>query len=270
MVQVATPRAAQHETPILDSALSALDARFRNRLIKSYLDLKGAFVQRQYDTCGLRAGRFAETTLRLLQERLTGAHIQFGTRIPNFIDECAKLEKLPKTAGPESLRVVMPRALAFVYTIRSKRGVGHVGGDVDANPIDAATCARLADWCMAELIRVVHTLTLEEAQRILDAISGRQLPQIWSVLDRQRVLNPSLGHREQTLLLLYETPKGEASVNDLFQWTGHTHKTRYERRVLTALHRERLVEFDRDQRVVILSPTGIKLVEDTLLAAQPS
>ncbi len=264
------PVAVQSSGPTLVTALSVLDARFRARLIKDYRDLKSAYVQRQFDACGLRAARFAETMLRLLQHWLTGTHIPFGTRIPNFIDECGKVENLPQTAGPEGLRVIMPRALVFMYTLRSKRGIGHVGGDVDANQIDAATSARIGDWCMAELIRVVHTLTLEDAQHLLDAISARQLPHVWTVLGKRRVLNPSNNYREQTLLLLYETANGEVSADDLFNWTGHSHKTKYERDILGALHRERLLEFDLERRTVVLSPTGSQFVEDRLLSGAPA
>ena len=249
-------------------SLSSLQPRFRARLIKDYRDLKDAYVKRQYDASGLRAGRFSETMLRLLQQQLTGTHIVFGTKIPNFIDECGKLENLPQAAGPESFRVVMPRALAFMYTIRSKRGIGHVGGDIDANQIDAATVARIADWCMAELIRVVHMLPLEDAQRLLDSISARQLPQVWTVLGKRRVLNRSHDYREQTLLLLYDTPSGQASSDDLFDWSGHSHKTVYERDILGELHRERLAEFDRHRGIVALSPTGTKFVEENLLTKQ--
>ncbi len=57
-------------------------------------------------------------------------------------------------------------------------------GDVDANEIDAATGVRIADWCICELIRLSHTISLEEAQAICDAIAVRQLPQIWDVFGK--------------------------------------------------------------------------------------
>ena len=252
----------------LEAALSGLQPQFRTRLVKDYRDLKDAYVKRQYDSSGLRAGRFSETMLRMLQHQLTGTHIPFGTRIQNFIDECGKLEKLPQATGHESLRVVMPRALAFMYTIRSKRGIGHVGGDIDAHQIDAVTVARIADWCMAELVRVVHVLPLEEAQRLLDAISARELPQVWRVLGKRRVLDGSRDYREQTLLLLYDAPDGQASPGELFDWSGHSHRTVYERNILNRLHRERLVEFDHQRGIVALSPTGTQFVEENLLVQQ--
>src|SRR5664280_1735134 len=103
----------------------------------------------------------------------------FGTRISNFADECRRLTTAPTTAGNESERVVLPRALNFLYTMRNKRGIGHVGGDIDANGIDIATMARTADWVICELIRINHGVSLEEAQDIVDGISVRQLPTIW-------------------------------------------------------------------------------------------
>lgn len=244
--------------------------QFRTRLVKHYLALKTAYVQKHYDRCGIQTGHFCETLLRLLQHRLTGSFVPFGTRIPNFIDECDKLTKQPQTAGHEGLRVIMPRALAFAYSLRSKRGFGHVAGDVDANAIDAGTCVRAADWCLSELIREVHSLPIEQAQAILDAISARQLPAVWSLGDRKRVLHPGFDYREQTLLLLYESADGSATVDQLFKWTDHKHKTRYTRNVLQPQHADRLVEYDEDNQTVILLPPGEKEVEDNLLPRLPA
>lgn len=249
----------------LDAALAAVPTQFRNKLTESYRQLKSAYSNGQHDTCGLRVGRFCETMLRLLQERLTGTHITFGTKIVNFDDECQRLEQTPKTAGPESLRIIMPRGLAFLYTLRNKRGIGHVGGDVDANAIDAATMVRLADWCLCELIRVVHTLSLEEAQAILDAIAERELPEVWSVLGKKRVLDPTLDFRSQTLLLLYSEVDTAVPAEDLFAWTEYSNTSVYRRDVLKKLHSQRLVEYDRETETVKISPTGIAKVEQEIL-----
>jgi hypothetical protein len=164
--------------PSLETALSSVPGALRSRLLARYRELKAAFVNGQYDACGLRAGRLAEVLLRVLQDELTGGYTPLGSRLGQFDQECLKLERLPQTAGVESLRVIMPRALNFLYTLRNKRGIGHEGGDVDANEIDAATAVRLADWCISELIRVVHAISLEEAQALLDTIAEREVPQV--------------------------------------------------------------------------------------------
>lgn len=99
--------------------------------------------------------------------------------------------------------MLVPRDLVFVYTMRSKRGIGHVGGDVDANTIDIETMVRTADWIICELIHVYHSLSLEEAQDLVDSISVRQLPDICQAGGKKRVRRPELTAKQQTLFLLY-------------------------------------------------------------------
>ena len=178
-----------------------------------------------------------------------------------FKEECEKIEKIPKSAGPEGLRILMPRALSFLYTLRNKRDIGHVGGDVDANEIDALTATRVADWCVCELVRVCHGLPLEDAQILCDALAERRLPKVWEILGRKRVLDTSLGYRDQTLLLLYSEIDIGIATEDLFEWTEHSHKNNFRRDILAKLHRARLVEWDHETEMAVISPKGIQEVE---------
>lgn len=250
--------------PTLETALSSLPAALRSRLLARYRDLKAAYVNGQYDACGLRAGRLCEVLVRVLQNELTGSHTPLGTKLDAFDKECLKLERLPRNAGPEGLRVIMPRALNFLYTLRNKRGIGHEGGDVDANEIDAATAVRLADWCVSELIRVVHSISLEEAQALLDVIAEREVPQVWSVASAKRVLDPTLNYREQTLLLLY-AEEAPVPVEDLLAWVEHPRMSNYRTHVLLPLHRDRLIEYDRETETAVLSPTGAERVDEEII-----
>ena len=78
--------------PTLEAALAAVPTTFRTKLIDAYRSLKSAYSNGQHDACGLRAARLCETLLRYLQHQLMGNHIPFGTKIPNFEQECAKIE----------------------------------------------------------------------------------------------------------------------------------------------------------------------------------
>jgi hypothetical protein len=254
---------AQSE-PTLETALASLPAPLRTRLLTRYRELKAAYVNGQYDACGLRAGRLCEVLIRVLQNELTGNHTPLGAKLDAFDKECLKLEKLPKSAGVEGLRVIMPRALNFLYTLRNKRGIGHEGGDVDANRIDAATAVRLADWCLAELIRVVHAISLEEAQGLLDAIAEREVPQVWSVANAKRVLDSSLNYREQTMLLLY-AEEAPVPVEDLLAWVEHPRMSNFRTHVLLPLHRDRLIEYDLETQTAVLSPTGAERVDEEII-----
>jgi len=251
--------------PVLDSAFAKVPAAFRSRIIKTYLDLKRNCVESRYEAAGLSAGKFCEVVLRHLQEEVHGKYTPFGKKIDNYADECRRLVTAPKTAGNESQRIVLPRALLYLYTMRNKRGIGHVGGDVDANAIDIATIARTADWIVCEVIRINHGLSLEEAQDLVDGISVRELPMIWEVAGKKRVLKEGLKARDQVLLLLYSSSESGVLVEDLCEWVEYSNLGVFKSKVLQALHKERLVEHDKDTDSVFLSPKGATFVEQNLL-----
>jgi hypothetical protein len=149
--------------------------------------------------------------------------------------------------------------------MRNKRGIGHVGGDVDANAIDVATMAKTADWVVCELIRINHGLSLEEAQDIVDGISVRQLPSIWEVAGKKRVLKDGLKAKDQTLLLLYSNPDSAVLLEDICDWVEYSNPGVFKSKIIKELHKLRLLEFDTDSESIILSPKGVKYVEENLM-----
>lgn len=254
----------------LSDALASVPAVFRARLLSAHQGLKAAFSDGHFDACGLRAGRLCEVMLRFLQHELTGNYIPFGTKIPNFKLAAEALEQAPSAKAPEGIRIIIPRALLFLYTLRNKRGIGHEGGEVDANQIDAAAAVRVADWAMCELVRVYHTLSLEEAQALCDAMVSRELPLIWEVLGRKRVLDTSLSYADQTLLLLYSDANSAVATEDLVSWTEHPDARLFRRDVLAKLHRGRFIEWDQDAQMVVIGPKGNERVEAAMRARGPA
>ncbi len=249
----------------LELALASVPTDLRKRLLRNYATVKSDSLRSHHDSVGHQAGKLAEVMLRVLQHLLVGASTPLSAGLADFKGECEKLERVPKTAGAEGLRILMPRALAFLYTLRNKRDFGHVGGEVDANAIDALTAIRLADWCMCELVRVCHSVPLEDARLICEAIAEREMPMTWTVLGRKRILDPGVSYRDQTLLLLYAEIESAVPCEDLFEWTEHSQRSHYNRDVLSKLHKGRLIEWEREADMAILSPTGVREVELELL-----
>lgn len=251
---------------LLESALAGVpNDKLRTKLIESYLDLKHAYLEARYDLAGLNAGKFCEVALRIAQERVLGTCTPLGKRIANFADDCRTLVTSPTASAPESIREIIPRALVFLYTVRNKRGIGHVGGDVDANRVDAMTMVQTADWVVCELIRLFHGLSLEEAQDLVDALSTRQSPVIWEVGGKKRVLRTGLSAADEVLLLLYAENQMAVLTEDLCSWVEYSNASVFRRKVLQKLHIERLVEYDTETELVHLSPTGVAKVEAELL-----
>ncbi len=104
--------------PALSAALTAVPATFRSRLIKAYVDLKQNTLEGRHDPAGLATGKFCEVALRFLQQKVHGTSTPFGTESRISQDECRRLVAAPTTSGNESERVVIPRALDFLYTMQ--------------------------------------------------------------------------------------------------------------------------------------------------------
>lgn len=254
----------------LDVALAGVPKDIRGRITSSFVEvqqryLDAEFSDRSYDSIGLSAGKFCEAVLRCLQQQLTGTHVPFGAHLKDFASECRKLEQQPSTTGPESLRIIIPRALLFAYTVRNKRGIGHVGGDVDANRTDMGAIQASVVWIVCELIRVFHGVSLEEAQALVDSLNTRKMPLVWEVMGRKRVLRTDINFREKALMLLYTAQHDGILIEDLFEWVEYSNLSMFKRSVVGPLHKERLVEFDRETESVFISPLGLRYVETTLL-----
>ncbi len=258
----------KHDSVTIEDALKSVPSVFRRRLIKYYSELKQAYIRGDHDACGTRSGKFCETLIRYLQNTLEAKHTKFGKQV-NLFSEARRLENLPQVSGPEPFRIFIPRALCFLYTLRNKRGFAHVGGDLDADPIDAVTCVRVADWCLCELIRVVHDLSLEDAQMLVNTISAKEVPDIWTVAGRKRVLKKGLDYKSQVLLLLYSEVNEAVLIEDLYDWTEYSRMNDFRRHVLTPLHRDRFIEWDKDSDAALLSPIGIQRVESEIINITP-
>ena len=260
----------------LKGALENIPTQFRSRIVDAYSEIKKRQTQAPFsdgiDAVGISTGKFCESVLRFLQHELTGEHVAFGTHIPNFANACRKLIETPSSAGPETLRIIVPRALVFLYTMRGKRGIGHVGGDIEANLIDMATIVRVSDWIMCELLRVYHNLPLEDTQGLLDSLATKTLPAVWAIEGKHRVLQPNMSNKNKVLLLLYASPESSALSEELFDWIDHPNMSNFRRDVLRPLHVSnlKLIEYNEEDEIVYLSPTGIAEVEKNILGAEKS
>jgi secreted Zn-dependent insulinase-like peptidase len=150
--------------------------------------------------------------------------------------------------------------------IRNNRNVGHTGGEVDPNYMDATAVLHTAKWLVAELVRLLHTLSIEDATAIVDALTEREVPTVWVHGDKKRVLRTGLSWKKQTLLLLLSETE-EASEADLVRWLEHKSVAVYRRDVLNPMHRARLIEYDNETRTVRLLPPGVLMAEGVANAA---
>lgn len=240
---------------------SKLPSELVDALLESYNILKQNYYIGKHEPSELNGGKFCEACFRILEyETRGGNYTSLGVSIQDLIGKLRGLENLPTNSTIESFRIHIPRVLIIIYNIRNKRGVGHLGGDVNPNNQDSSLIVTCADWTMAELFRIYYQCSLQEAQDIVDAIVQRQVTLIYEVEKKKRVLLPSLSHRDQTLLLLFSNYPNKALVSELISWVEPKNKSQYINKVLQPLHNERSIEYDKSGWCVIL-PTGLKYVE---------
>jgi hypothetical protein len=180
----------------------------------------------------------------------------------NMVAACKALEQ--RTAAPRSIRIQIPRMLVAIYEIRNNRNVGHVGGAVDPNHMDALCVLQMAKWIVARLVRVLHQMPVDEAAELVGALVERDVPLVWKVNEQRRVMEPRMSAKDKTFLLLHGVA-GSVEEAELRSWVEYANSTIYRRDVLQRAHRDKLLEYDLDTKMVAISPRGIAYVEENLL-----
>lgn len=242
--------------------LSSIPARLRTDLFKSFNEIHRNFRERRWEPSELNGGKLCEVVYTILRGYVDGSFPPRPSKPRNMADACRALEQASSTF-PRSVRIQLPRMLISLYEIRNNRGVGHVGGDVDPNHMDAIAVLYMSKWIIAELIRIFHDIDTRSATNSVAMIVERTLPVVWQVDDKLRVLNTKLTMKDKTLVLLYHINE-YVSESDLAVWVEHSNPSIYRRDVLRKLHKDKLVEYNEVDRTVIISPTGLRNVEQNI------
>lgn len=148
-----------------------------------------------------------------------------------------------------------------LYDIRNDRGVGHAGAEVNPNHMDATVVLYTAKPLMAELVRLLHTLNIDEATAIVDGLIEREAAWVWTHGDKKRVLRTGMTWKQQTLALML-TEAREVAEADLFRWLEHPGLPSFRRDVPKPLHKIRQIDYDVDKRTVRLLPPGVTAAEE--------
>lgn len=251
------------------NALAGLPVGLRTPLLHSYREIARNYAEHRWEPSELNGGKFCEAAYAIIAGAVTGSYPPKVSKPKDMVAACRALEAEPanpQRVGDRSLRILIPRMLLPLYEIRNNRGVGHLGGDVDPNFMDATAVLGMASWILAELVRIFHQVSTEEAQAIVDALVERKTPLIWEISDTnmKRVLDHRMETKDQTLLLLHKKLDW-VPEKDLADWIEYSSVSMFRRRVLIPLHKNRLIEYDQPQGRARISPLGIREVEERIL-----
>jgi len=242
------------------NAFSTIPGGLRTPLVDEFNSIIRNYVERRWGPAELSAGKFCEIVYTILEGFGSTKYAPSPAKPTNFVAACRSLET--RTGIPRSFQILIPRMLPTLYEIRNNRGVGHVGGDVDPNEMDASAVLCMTTWIMAELARVFHDLPIADAQHLVDSLVERKTPLIWQSGNVLRVLKPDLPLKDQLLLLLFHT-RTPVGINDLLSWTECSERS-YLKRILRSLHNLRYIEMSSDDSSIEILPPGSQYADQLM------
>lgn len=233
----------------------------RSDLLTAYNQILKNYRERRWEPSELNGGKLCEAAYTIVRGRIDGSYPPRANKPRDLPGSCRALEQ--EQWSERSTKIQIPRMITALYEIRNNRGVGHAGGDVDPNYMDATAVLYMSKWVLGELIRVMHALSTEEATALVDALVERETTLIWSSGDIKRVLKPKLTFKQKMLVLLVSQP-GEVLESDLFRWIEHPSRARLRRDVLRPAHKAKLIELDEKAGMIRLLPPGVEAAERLL------
>jgi hypothetical protein len=224
------------------AAFSAIPDSHRKPLLEEYNSILSNYMEQRWSPSEMSGGRFAEIVYSILESIASGTYTSKPSmpRGTGMESACKNLES--KTTLPRGFRILIPRMLPALYEVRNNRGVGHVGGDVDPNHMDATFVLSTVNWIMAEMARELHSLPVKDAQKLVDALAERRIPLVWEGGNIRRVLDTKMPAKDQ-ILVLTASCSDESTFEDLLKFTEYKNKTKF-RFLIRGLHTKRYIEFD--------------------------
>lgn len=243
--------------------LGVVPQGLEDELLARYREIERNYRERRWEPSELNGGKLCEVVYCILRGHVDGSFPTKAVKPPNLYAACQDFANEPASWG-RSIRIQLPRMLIALYEIRNNRSVGHVGGDVNPNEMDALCVLHMSKWVVAELVRIFHGTSTSEASAIVEALTERETSLIWDAGGVHRVLDVELSMLEKTLVLLFSSTRA-LTESELLRSLEHPNSSVYRRDILRKAHKRRLLEYNQKAGTVRISPLGIKRVEEDIL-----
>jgi hypothetical protein len=240
------------------SLAATYDPQLVDELLDAHAEAKSNFYLGGLRLSAVEGGRFAEAAFRLLQQETIGSFVPLGASL-NTDRVIRDLANLSQGTHPDSIRLHIPRALRVIYDIRNNRDAAHLADGIDPNLQDATLVISVIDWVLAEFLRLHHSVSADEAQRLVTELVSRSAPVIEDFDGFLKLLNPALTATDQCLVLLYQCGTAGAAYGELEHWVHPRSRTNL-RRTLTRIVQDKAFAHRSGDRYVI-TQTGRKDVE---------
>ena len=231
-----------------------IESKIVDTIFEHHIALKKASYLQDWEKCLVRGGKFGEAVMKATHFIRTNKVIQ-QVQVETEINELCKRVDLP-----ESIQLLIPRAIRILYDHRSKRGGAH--GSFDPNPMDCAMIVPVADWIVGELIRLYCTAAPDHAMKFVIGITAKSIPYVEKIGEDYVVLLKGASARQEIAYILYTRYPGYTTTSDLIKWIPN-HSSANIRSTLANMRKAKLVHSTSGDHV--LTATGIEAVEQEMV-----
>lgn len=233
---------------------SALAATIPDPLLTSLLDhhgeLKTALVTHDWEKCLVRSGKFAETVMKVIHYLRTG-NIVKSISVQREIQDAER-----DTTASDEIRMTIPHHVRALYDHRSNRGGTH--SSFDPNEMDSRAAVSMADWIIAELLRLYGQASPAEALAVVEALTRRRVPYVEEIDGELIPLKPDATVRQDIGLVLYKRYPSRVTQADLRRWISSA-KANAIAVAVSRMKKAREVHVNGDG--VVLTSRGLAAVE---------
>jgi len=245
-----------------NTLLNSIPDGLKLPLLETYNEIQKNYRESRWEPSELNGGKLCEIIYTIIKGYADASYPARPSKPRNMVLSCQKMENENPSLS-RSIRIQIPRMIIALYEIRNNRGVGHSGGDVNPNHMDAIAVLYMSKWLMSELVRIYHNVDTTQASDIIDSIVERKFSLVWEVNGMKRILDELLTMKDKTLILLYHSIN-YVNEKDLIVWLEHSNPSVLRRDVFRKLHKDKFIEFDEANHTLHLSPKGVKYVEESI------
>lgn len=244
-----------------DQVNSALKAAIPGALLTPMLDhhreLKRAFLTGDWEKCLVRGGKFAEVVMKIVHYLRTNNLVK-SISVQKEIQEAEK-----DTSVSNEIRMMIPRHVRALYDQRSNRGGTH--SSFDPNEMDSRVAASIADWIMAELLRLFGKASPDQAMSLVERLTRRQVPYVEEIDGDVVPLRPSVTARQDVGLVLYKRYPTRVTQPELRKWLSGSSSNAIAV-AITRMKKTREVHVNQDG--IVLTSRGLAAVEKEMGAGE--
>jgi hypothetical protein len=179
----------------------SLPKNYVNLIEQEYNELKNSYYLEDKTSVGIHSGRFCELISSLLC--LKEFNQKDDLNKIKFDPNINKLENAPKNSAKEEVsRLMIPRVLRSIYTIRSKKKIAHIK-TFDPVKIDLKFINIAVDWVISQLLIIYCNVNSDEVLKYFERISLDDFRKVERFENGDIVFNaPNLSFKDKLLFIL--------------------------------------------------------------------